>query len=411
MSATFEFWTSQISSGAVMRLFKDERPLPRFYGVKRSRSSFQILGIFGIVAAISLHMVLAKHLGLPPSLPAAVSTVTFATFLLTAWLSRIVMAKERLVYYRQTIAICISNALLLKLVGLEILPCFDVFAICFGLFLAIGRLGCLSVGCCHGRPWRWGVRYGAKQVRTGFPDWLEGVRLFPVQALESFWVFCLVVTGTVWIWRGSVPGAVFGFYIVAYAFGRFFFEFLRGDEGRPYILGFSEAQWTSIILMTGVVLAQRWHLLPWQFFALPALVFLLSIALTIALFQSLRKSSAHRLFSAKHINEIARTVLQLSDSPFCCAEIADPLNAWPIRIAQTSEGLQISLGRIQRFHHSLIHFSVSRRNPPLSSRDARFLAALMAHCRSSANPFRIVSTSRGVYHFLVAEEPLPLVRA
>jgi prolipoprotein diacylglyceryltransferase len=38
-----------------------------------------------------------------------------------------------------------------------IIPYLDVTILVIGIFLVCGRIGCLMVGCCHGKPHRWGV--------------------------------------------------------------------------------------------------------------------------------------------------------------------------------------------------------------------------------------------------------------
>jgi hypothetical protein len=44
---------------------------------------------------------------------------------------------------------------------------------------------------------RFGVQYGDEHAKAGFSAHLAGVTLFPIQAVESMFVFCVVVWGTV----------------------------------------------------------------------------------------------------------------------------------------------------------------------------------------------------------------------
>src|SRR5207253_2733687 len=113
-------------------------------------------------------------------------------------------------------------------------------------FLAFGRVGCTMVGCCHGRPGRIGLCYREEHADEGFPRYLVGVRLVPVQALESLGVAAIVGVGVALVVAGSTSGTALAWYAAAYAVLRFFLEFLRGDAGRRYSWGFSEAQWTSL---------------------------------------------------------------------------------------------------------------------------------------------------------------------
>ena len=113
------------------------------------------------------------------------------------------------------------------------------------------------VGCCHGRPHRWGVCYREEHAAVGFTPYFVGVRLFPIQAVESLWVFCIVTTGVTFVLNGRPAGAALAWYVVTYDLGRFCFEFLRGDPDRPYLWGFSQPQWISLLLMCGWY-GRRW---------------------------------------------------------------------------------------------------------------------------------------------------------
>ena len=128
----------------------------------------------------------------------------------------------------------------------------DVTILGVGTFLAFGRIGCLMVGCCHGRPCHWGIRYRQEHAEEGFAHYLVGVRLFPIQAVESLFVFAVVMIGAVAVLRGRPSGTAFALYTIGYGFVRFCLEFFRGDTDRPYTLGFSQGQWLSLWLMSGV---------------------------------------------------------------------------------------------------------------------------------------------------------------
>jgi len=360
------------------------------------------MGGLGIVAAISLGIILASHFGYPLSLVAAMGSTSLAAFLLMVLLTKLVTKEERLVYHRNVLAVFFSNVMLLKLSAIEFFPCLDGLALCIGLFLAFGRIGCLLVGCCHGRPCLWGVRYGREQVQTGFPSWLAGVRLFPVQGLESLWVFGIVFIGTVSMWRGSPPGSNLAFYIVSYAFGRFFLEFFRGDDARPYFLSFSEAQWISLASIAGIALAERFGLLPSNRSHLPLFISLCVSMAGTSLIRMIRLSPSQRLFSASHINEIARTIL------FLQSQEASPLlpgNSRPIHLAETSEKLRVSFGRVSRYQSSVAYFSISWPEYVLTDRDAKRFSQLLINLLHCAQPCRTVMTSCGVNHFLFRELP------
>src|SRR6266566_1439622 len=56
---------------------------------------------------------------------------------------------------------------------------------------------------------------------------------------------------------GITGCVILTFYIIVYGCGRFCLEFFRGDATRPYLYGFSEAQWTSLLLAMAALLAEH----------------------------------------------------------------------------------------------------------------------------------------------------------
>ena len=93
----------------------------------------------------------------------------------------------------------------------------------------LNRLGCYDAGCCYG-------------VNMG------GERLFPVQLVEGFYDLALF-----WYIRKKVrrPGETTFLYFTAYPVARFFFEFLRGDNG-PALLFMTVPQVASIVILVVV---------------------------------------------------------------------------------------------------------------------------------------------------------------
>src|SRR5262249_38293875 len=142
---------------------------------------------------------------------------------------------------------------LLRILGQPALPYLDITILGVGAFLVFGRIGCFMVGCCHGRPYRWGVRYRDKHASAGFPRYLVGVPLFPIQLVESAIVLGVVCVGIAIALQRATPGEALAWYVAAYGVARFSLEFLRGDAERPYYLGFSQPQWISLILIALLV--------------------------------------------------------------------------------------------------------------------------------------------------------------
>lgn len=104
----------------------------------------------------------------------------------------------------------------------------DAVAVGLVAMLAIGRIGCLFAGCCHGRPARRGITYTPAHE---LPARFTGIPLFPVQVIESAWVALLAATGAVLITL-TPPGLTCLVVLTGRAVGRFLLEGLRGDLGR-----------------------------------------------------------------------------------------------------------------------------------------------------------------------------------
>lgn len=121
----------------------------------------------------------------------------------------------------------------------------DFFAPSLALAQAIGRIGCFLGGCCYGRP-------SSRGMGVCFPEgslpWMRygDQTLYPVQLLESFWLFSVFAVLLLVIhfrYRACC-------YFVLMGMGRFLCEFLRGDD-RGTIFGIgqlSPAQFMSILL-------------------------------------------------------------------------------------------------------------------------------------------------------------------
>ena len=128
---------------------------------------------------------------------------------------------------------------------------------------ALGRTGCFLNGCCHGAPTlsSCAVRYPAhslawhRQIDVGLIDRFtpKTMPVHPVQLYEAVFNLVLYVL-LVYLYRRRLrSGTVLSVYLLLYPAGRFFFEFLRGDE-RLHIGLFTTAQIFSMALFAaGIV--------------------------------------------------------------------------------------------------------------------------------------------------------------
>ncbi|MGA2193089.1 MAG: prolipoprotein diacylglyceryl transferase [Nitrospirota bacterium] len=109
----------------------------------------------------------------------------------------------------------------------------DVLAPCIALGQAIGRLGCLSAGCCFGKPTSlpWGITFTD-------PDSLAnplGLPLHPTQAYESIGDFLIFAFLFLYRKRIKFDGQLFWMYVIMYSVLRFVIEFFRGDAERGFV--------------------------------------------------------------------------------------------------------------------------------------------------------------------------------
>jgi phosphatidylglycerol:prolipoprotein diacylglycerol transferase len=115
----------------------------------------------------------------------------------------------------------------------------DFAAPALAIGLAIGRLGCYSVGCCHGRIF-------------------DGFGVVPVQLFEAaFALICFL-----WLMRSSSKdpdGYKLWLFVTLYGVFRFCIEFMRGDDDRGLWFGdaVSTSQIISVLLVLGCLLYDK----------------------------------------------------------------------------------------------------------------------------------------------------------
>ncbi len=381
--------------GTVFNSCLDSFVRPHFHLFGRSWSAFNVCGYAGLAVGVALVMVLAEYQGLSNWVMGAVVVIDVLTFLGLAMATKIVTGEERLIFFHHWIAILASTAGLLWVLGESILPYLEVAILGCGLVQACGRVGCLMAGCCHGVPHRWGVCYGERHAATGFTRHYVGIRLFPVQAFEAVWLFFLVVAGTIVVLIGQRPGTVAVSYAVAYVMGRFVLEFKRGDPARRYMLGFSEAQWTSVLLgmtilwlgTTGWTLLQSWHLV--------GVFALLGAVAAIMISRRFSRSAAHRLLSPHHIKEIAEGLR-------CTTPEGDGFRGGAsIRIVDTSEGVRLSSSLIREEGSGIQHYALSSRHGGLSGAMADVLSGIIVKLRHPTDTRELIAGNDGGFHLLL----------
>jgi phosphatidylglycerol:prolipoprotein diacylglycerol transferase len=137
--------------------------------------------------------------------------------------------------------------------GLPVWTMADISAPGIALGQAIGRIGCLSAGCCYGKPASipWAVTFTNSYANenVGVPLYIP---LHPTQLYESIGAFGLFLY---LMWRLSkrrVHGVIILEYLILYAVLRFAIEFFRGDDRGFVLYGLlSTSQFIAILTVLG----------------------------------------------------------------------------------------------------------------------------------------------------------------
>jgi phosphatidylglycerol:prolipoprotein diacylglycerol transferase len=113
---------------------------------------------------------------------------------------------------------------------------------------AFGRLGCLSAGCCYGKPTggNWGVVLNSELVDPS----MRGIHLHPTQLYESASLFILTAVLLYVFKRRKFDGQVTLIYFMTYPIIRSIIEIYRGDTIRGFVIGdwLSTSQFISILV-------------------------------------------------------------------------------------------------------------------------------------------------------------------
>lgn len=223
----------------------DSLPRTRLGVLGREVPTFRTCGITGFYLALIALFAGGLLAGRSLLVLAALAVVSALSFFVYTYLRMWVTGRETLVLLEHVWFALACDALALRWMREPMVPYLDVVSVALCPFLAMGRVGCTFVGCCHGRPSSIGITYNEACAREGFAKHLVGVRLFPVPAIEAAGLLALGVTGLAAL-PFARPGSVFAWYLIGYSLMRFGLEGLRGDE-RPHFAGLSQARWMAII--------------------------------------------------------------------------------------------------------------------------------------------------------------------
>ena len=118
---------------------------------------------------------------------------------------------------------------------------------------AIGRVGCLLAGCCHGVPY-----VGRLAVHNRF--YPEYMTFFPIQLIEAILNLCLFGVLLGYSPKARRPFLLTSFYLFCYSIIRFVLEYFRGDTVRGIWGCFSTSQWISLFLIICSIVMGIWNL-------------------------------------------------------------------------------------------------------------------------------------------------------
>jgi hypothetical protein len=343
----------------------------------------------GFIAGVLLGITLCNVLDLRTGVILLMGLTGAFVFFVLAIGAKVITGEETIVYYHHEIGIMVTCSIVLRTLHLPVLTYLDITLLGIATFLAFGRIGCYSVGCCHGRPAKRGVVYGHQHVESGFTFYYEGVPLLPVQLAESAFVFIIIISGTTLLLLRVQPGTVLMLYTVVYGAFRFIIEFFRGDPERGYYKGLSEAQWTTLILVAttlGFAFAGSVPLFSWHI-AVTAGLFIISIYLVI------KDSFQNRIFKPGHIRQIAEALYQLEEN----RSVDDTIN-----ICKTKQGLCLSTGQSVKngilVPHHTISFDDKKRS--LTPAVAEKLAQVIRRLQKQEGSYEIVEKENGIYHII-----------
>ncbi|MEO8108807.1 MAG: prolipoprotein diacylglyceryl transferase family protein [Ginsengibacter sp.] len=323
-----------------------------------------------------------------------------ATFFALAMLAKLLIGGETIVYYHHEIAILAICSIVLRLLHMQVLPYLDITIIGVATFLSFGRIGCFSVGCCHGKPAKGGVIYGYEHVKAGFTFYYKDIPLFPIQLIESLFVFLIVVVGFCLLLLHFVPGTFLILYTVGYGTFRFIIEFFRGDPERPYFKGLSEAQWTTLLLigvslwlgLEGYIPLYMWHIV---------LSFFLFIgAVIIVLKENAEKKAGNKIASPAHIRQIAMAISKSTITDQIKESQETPAN---VDIYETGLGLSISKGELMQKGVCIKHYTVSCESRQLTCEIADKLAKVIQQIQKHNSAYRVLEQDNQVFHIIFKE--------
>jgi prolipoprotein diacylglyceryltransferase len=240
---------------------------------------FVSFGLFAAVGAwltMSLMGIILIGQGIPPKLFLGITLLGCGAVVAGSWLlaqlfdlrslltdHRSAVRRPVFVSWGGALALALVLALLAALSGHGVLMMLDAGARSIFLGHAVGRLGCLSYGCCFGRPTRsrLAITYRTPQAKAVRVGKLSGVSLHPAALYEAILDLVLFVAVNAVVLAGAPLGTATALALGGYGCARFAIEFLRDNHGRELVGSIALNHLIALTLIgVGVALA-GWVLL------------------------------------------------------------------------------------------------------------------------------------------------------
>jgi phosphatidylglycerol---prolipoprotein diacylglyceryl transferase len=122
----------------------------------------------------------------------------------------------------------------------------DIAAIGGTIVHGLGKIGCFLTGCCHGKVCDASIGVVFKDPETNAEP--MNLPLYPVQLIDSLMILSIGLFLYFLQKKKQFDGQLLLIYAIFYGIGRFFTEFLRGDEGRGNIGIFSHSQFIGFLI-------------------------------------------------------------------------------------------------------------------------------------------------------------------
>ncbi len=134
----------------------------------------------------------------------------------------------------------------LKKKKIALLPMLDIIAIGGTIVHGMGKIGCFLAGCCHGKVCD--ASYGIVFSNPDSNAEPLNIPLYPVQLIDASLIFGIGILLVFLRNKKQFDGQLILLYAILYGIGRFFTEFLRGDEGRGNVWVLSQSQFFGLLI-------------------------------------------------------------------------------------------------------------------------------------------------------------------